>query len=102
MRTNPFLKVLSLNGYYDMATPFFGTEFDISHMLLGPELQKNIQFRYYPSGHMVYLNPAELAHMHADLAAWYDETVGAAVQGVAPARAAARRGSRAAATTPSR
>ena len=102
MRTNPFLKVLSLNGYYDMATPFFGTEFDISHMLLGPELQKNVQFRYYPSGHMVYLNPAELAHMHADLAAWYDETVGAAVQGVPPARAAARRGSRAAATTPSR
>ena len=30
MRTNPYLKVLSLNGYYDMATPFFGTEYNQS------------------------------------------------------------------------
>lgn len=72
MRTNPALKVLFLNGYYDAATPFYGTEFDVSHMLLTPALQKNVSFRYYPSGHMVYLNPAELAKMHDDLSGWYD------------------------------
>ena len=32
MRQNPNLKVYSLNGVYDMATPFFGTEYDLSHM----------------------------------------------------------------------
>ena len=72
MRTNPAMKALFLNGYYDAATPFYGTEFDVAHMLLPPALQKNVTFKYYPSGHMVYLNPAELAHMHDDLAAWYD------------------------------
>ena len=72
MRTNPAMKALFLNGYYDAATPFYGTEFDVAHMLLPPALQKNVSFKYYPSGHMVYLNPVELSHMHDDLAAWYD------------------------------
>lgn len=75
MRTNPYLKVIFLNGYYDMATPFYGTEFDVSHMLLPPALQRNVSFKYYPSGHMVYLNPTELVRMHADLAAWYRDTL---------------------------
>lgn len=90
MRTNPYLKVLSLNGYFDMATPFFGTEFDVAHMMLDPALRKNVEFRYYESGHMVYLNPRELAHMHDDLARWYDTTVETAAEGRPPARASAR------------
>ena len=60
MRENPYLKVLSLNGWYDMATPFFGTEYDLNHMMLEPAQQRNLQFNYYPSGHMVYLNPDAL------------------------------------------
>jgi carboxypeptidase C (cathepsin A) len=77
MRTNPYLKVLSLNGWYDMATPFFGTEYDLSHMMLEPGERRNVEFRYYPSGHMAYLNPDALHMLHRDLAAFYDETSGA-------------------------
>lgn len=73
MRTNPYMKVLFLNGYYDMATPFYGAEFDANHMLLPENLQKNISFTYYESGHMIYLNPQALAQLHDDLARWYDE-----------------------------
>ena len=72
LRRNPYLRVLALNGYYDMATPFFGPEYDVSHMLLDPAQRRNIEFKYYESGHMVYVNPAELARMHDDLTAWYD------------------------------
>jgi carboxypeptidase C (cathepsin A) len=82
MRTNPYLRVLSLNGYYDMATPFFGTEYDLTHMELQPAQARNLQFRYYPSGHMAYLNPDALAAMHRDLAAFYDGAVASAVSGV--------------------
>jgi carboxypeptidase C (cathepsin A) len=67
MRTNPYLKVLSLNGYYDMATPFFGTEYDLNHMMLEPAQQQNLEFRYYPSGHMIYLNPEALHQMRLDV-----------------------------------
>jgi len=90
MRTNPYLKVLFLNGYYDMATPFYGTEFDISHMLLDEQLQRNVSSRYYQSGHMVYLNPQALAQMHDDLAAWYRETVATSASGRPPARPGAQ------------
>jgi carboxypeptidase C (cathepsin A) len=75
MRTNPYLKVLSLNGYYDMATPFFGTEYDLQHMMLEPAQQQNLEFRYYPSGHMVYLNPDALHAMRLDVQRFIGEAV---------------------------
>ena len=75
MRTNPYLKVLSLNGYYDMATPFFGTEYDLQHMMLEPAQQQNLEFRYYPSGHMVYLNPDALHRMRVDVESFVREAV---------------------------
>lgn len=73
MRQNPKLKLYSLNGWYDMATPFFGTEYDINHMQLDPSLRGNVRFAYYPSGHMVYLNPQALTQMKADVAKFYDD-----------------------------
>jgi carboxypeptidase C (cathepsin A) len=72
MRENPKLQVLSANGYFDLATPFFATEFDLSHMQLDPALRGNLTMTYYPSGHMVYLNTEALARFKADLAAFYD------------------------------
>ncbi len=72
MRENPKLHVLSANGYFDLATPFFATEYDLSHMELDPSLRANLSFAYYPSGHMVYLNVDALARFKADLAAFYD------------------------------
>jgi len=92
MRTNPYLKVLSLNGYYDMATPFFGTEYDLEHMMLDPAQQRNLEFRYYPSGHMVYLNPDALHAMRLDVQNFIRQTVGEAEgPGPASARPARRR-----------
>jgi carboxypeptidase C (cathepsin A) len=85
MRTNPYLKVLSLNGWYDMATPFFGTEYDLGHMMLEPAQQRNLEYRYYPSGHMVYLNPSALHQMRLDVENFVNEAVSAAGSGV-PAR----------------
>jgi carboxypeptidase C (cathepsin A) len=75
MRQNPHLLLYSLNGVYDLATPFFGTEYDLAHMQLEPSRVANIRFAYYPSGHMVYLNSQALGSMKADLARFYDEAV---------------------------
>lgn len=70
IRKNPHLKVFSANGYFDLATPFFATEYDISHMDLPQELRANVQFGYYPSGHMIYLNVDALHKLKADLASF--------------------------------
>jgi carboxypeptidase C (cathepsin A) len=51
---NPAMRVLSMNGYYDMATPFFATEYVVSHMFLDPTLAGNISFSYCDAGHMMY------------------------------------------------
>jgi len=72
MRMNPHLKVLFLNGYYDAATPFYSTEFDVAHMPLPAAQRRNISFTYYQSGHMIYLNPQTLTEMRTDLGRWYD------------------------------
>lgn len=72
MRTNPNLKVLSVNGYYDFATPFSITEYDLAHMNLDPSLRGNLSFLYYPSGHMIYLNTDALKQLKGDLTHFYD------------------------------
>lgn len=70
MRKNPKLKVLSVNGLFDLATPFL-TEFDLAHMQLEPKLRANIEFTYYHSGHMIYLNVDALKQLKTDLAGFY-------------------------------
>jgi carboxypeptidase C (cathepsin A) len=79
MRENPKLQVLSANGWFDLATPFFATETDLSHMLLDPSLRGNLSFTYYPSGHMVYLNVDALKQFKIDLDAFYDRASGGQV-----------------------
>jgi carboxypeptidase C (cathepsin A) len=70
IRKNPHLRVFSANGYFDLATPFFATEYDLSHMDLDPALRGNVQFGYYPSGHMIYLNVDALRKLRDDLEAF--------------------------------
>jgi carboxypeptidase C (cathepsin A) len=78
VRQNPRLQVLSVNGYFDLATPFFSTEYDLSHMGLDPSLRSNIRITYYPTGHMIYLDDAALHALKGDLAHFYDVAAGAA------------------------
>jgi carboxypeptidase C (cathepsin A) len=71
MRKNPKLRVFSANGYFDLATPFFSTEYDLSHMDLPEKLVGNVQFGYYAAGHMVYLNVDALKELKADMVKFY-------------------------------
>ena len=80
MRRNPYLKVMSLNGYYDAATPFFSTEFDLAQMMLEPSLRPNLEFTYYEGGHMMYLSHDALVKLHADLSRFYAETANGGVR----------------------
>ena len=64
---NRHLKVFVANGYYDLATPYFATEYTFSHLGLDPSLADNIAMRYYPAGHMMYIHHPSLAQMRQDL-----------------------------------
>lgn len=69
MVNNPDLRVWVANGYTDLATPFYGTEYTFSHLGIPASLQKNVTMTYYEAGHMMYLVQKELAAMkeHATL-----------------------------------
>jgi len=76
MALNIDLKVLSANGYFDSVTPFFQTVTDLQNMpLTDPTVRENLTIKYYPSGHMVYLDANSRTALKADLAALYDSTV---------------------------
>ena len=66
---NPYLRVEIENGYYDLATPFFATEYTVSHLEgLSPELRDNIKLKYYDAGHMMYLYEPALAALKQNIA----------------------------------
>ncbi|MFY4695554.1 S10 family peptidase [Burkholderia glumae] len=71
MRQNPRLRVMSLNGYFDLATPFYATEYALAHLGVERALQANVEIRHYPAGHMIYLDDAALHAMKVDLARFY-------------------------------
>jgi len=71
IRRNPNLKVAVLGGVYDLATPFFSSEVDISRLYLAPNLRENIRFRFYESGHMTFVDEVVIAQMVTDLHAFY-------------------------------
>ena len=64
---NPYLKVLVMEGYYDLATPYFAANYSIDHLNLGPDYRKNISFATYEAGHMVYIDSGSHVKMKKDL-----------------------------------
>jgi carboxypeptidase C (cathepsin A) len=74
MGYNPNLRILVLNGLYDLATPFLATESTFDHLGLEKQLRDHVQMKYYEAGHMMYIHEPSLKQFKADIAAFYDST----------------------------
>jgi carboxypeptidase C (cathepsin A) len=74
MKYNPHLKVMLNAGYFDLATPFFEGIYEMQHLPIPAKLQKNIEFQFYESGHMVYAHQAALKQLHDNVAAFIFKT----------------------------
>jgi carboxypeptidase C (cathepsin A) len=70
---NPFLKVFVGQGYYDLATPHFATQYMVSHMNIDSKLRENLQILHYPAGHMFYLDLDSLAAFKDDVDSFIQE-----------------------------
>jgi carboxypeptidase C (cathepsin A) len=72
MIANPHLQVQVENGIYDLATPFFATEYTMEHLLLPEKLQSQIHMEYYDAGHMMYVRDDDLTKLKNNVAAFID------------------------------
>lgn len=71
---NPSMKVLLTGGYYDLGTPYFEGKYEMKHLPMPASLQKNIEYQYFESGHMVYLHPEALQKLHEVVSKFIDKT----------------------------
>ena len=76
MAKNPYMKVLVMEGYYDLATPYYAANYTIDHLNLGQKYRDNVSFATYEAGHMVYLPIAGVKKMKADEAGFIDKSLG--------------------------
>ena len=74
MKQNPNLKVLNTGGYFDLATPYFEGVYEMEHLPIPDALRSNIEYKYFSSGHMVYLNEGALSGLHDTVAGFVRRT----------------------------
>jgi carboxypeptidase C (cathepsin A) len=68
MKQNPDLRVMVNGGYFDVSTPYFEGKMEMRHLPIPANLRSNIEYRYYQSGHMVYVHPPTLVELHDNVA----------------------------------
>jgi carboxypeptidase C (cathepsin A) len=78
---NPYMKLFVASGYFDLATPYFATEYTLAHLGLPPAIRKNITTRRYRTGHMMYLDSAAASWLKRDVEAFIKSTMDAHREG---------------------
>jgi carboxypeptidase C (cathepsin A) len=74
MKINPNLKIQLNAGYYDLATPFYQGVYEMHHLPIPANLQANIEYKFYDSGHMVYAKDSSLKLLHDNVAGFIRRT----------------------------
>jgi carboxypeptidase C (cathepsin A) len=70
---NPYLKVLVMEGYYDLATVYSAVNYTMDHLDLPSKYRTQISYVTYNSGHMVYLPMDSLKKMKSDEAGFIEK-----------------------------
>jgi carboxypeptidase C (cathepsin A) len=72
---NPYMKILVMEGYYDLATPFAAANWTMDHLDLNPQFRQNISYATFNSGHMVYIDRSQHDKMKKDLVDFMEKSL---------------------------
>ena len=67
---NPFMKLFVGSGYFDLATPYFATQYTLNHMALDKDQHARVTLGYYGAGHMMYIQDSSLGELKKDVSAF--------------------------------
>jgi carboxypeptidase C (cathepsin A) len=70
---NPHMRLFVASGYFDLATPYFATDYTLNHMNLSPETRANVVTADYEAGHMMYIHAPSLIKLKTDVAKFLGE-----------------------------
>ncbi len=73
MIKNPYMKVLVMEGHYDLATPFAAANWTMDHLNLDAKFRANVSYATYGAGHMVYIDRDQHSKMKKDLVEFMDK-----------------------------
>lgn len=76
LSTNPRLHVMLNSGLFDLATPYFASEWTMDHLGVPPRVRSQITEAEYPAGHMIYVHVPSLAQFKSNVSAFIDKTSG--------------------------
>ncbi len=65
---NPYMKLFVASGYFDLATPYYATQYTLNHMDMGAQQHQRISLGYYDAGHMMYIRTESLDRLKQDVA----------------------------------
>ena len=70
------MKLFVASGYYDLATPYFATEYTLAHMGLDATQRERASSTYeYEAGHMMYIHVGELAKLKQAVATFIQSSL---------------------------
>ena len=75
LKVNPRMHVLLMGGYFDLGTLYYGAIYEMKHLPIPASLDSNIEYKFFPTGHMVYVNDQALRDLHDRTAAFIQEGV---------------------------
>jgi carboxypeptidase C (cathepsin A) len=75
MTKNPGMKVYVASGYYDLATPYFATEYTLAHLGIEEMLADNIEVSYFEAGHMMYVHRPSIEKLGPELRSFIEGAV---------------------------
>jgi len=64
------MKLFVGSGYFDLATPYFATQYTLNHMSLDAAQHAKVSLGYYGAGHMMYIQDSSLGELKKDVGAF--------------------------------